>query len=66
MESAKPSAILAEIEKRTGNPFALGKKVNDEVLDRFEARDESYWSVLERLCRVSNNAYGTEAFRDGG
>jgi hypothetical protein len=66
LKSVKVSAVLEAIEKQTGNRVSVAPKVNDELLPAFQAEDEPYWVVLDRLCEASNNVYGTEAFRDGG
>ncbi|MHC4779874.1 MAG: hypothetical protein ACYTFG_14965 [Planctomycetota bacterium] len=66
LRSTNVRAVLAQVEKQTGNEVAVGKGLKDPDLRTFEAEGETFWEVMDRLGTLSGNVYGLEAFRDGG
>jgi len=61
LKNAKVTDILKAIERQTGNRVLVSGKFNNRELAAFTADGEPFWTVLDRLCRATDNMYVWEA-----
>jgi hypothetical protein len=61
LKHANVTDVLKAIERQTGNHVRISGKINDSELEVFKADGEPFWTVLDRLCRATDNMYVWEA-----
>ncbi|GEM_PF-7093228 len=61
VKKMKPSDIVKEIEKQTGNKIKLGKNFKDTELKDFKLDKVGFWQAIDKLGEVSGNVYAKEA-----
>jgi len=61
LKNAKVTDVLKAIERQTGNRVLISGTINNPELEVFKAEGEPFWTVLDRLCRATDNMYIWEA-----
>jgi hypothetical protein len=57
LKNQSVSFILDEINRQTGNKVALGNKINNIDLPAFQTEEETFWQVIDKLGKTSQNVY---------